>query len=107
MALSFKTRRAVCYNSDMSIDKGLVKIGDLIKNKAKRIAPPVYVWQELALRVIEELGIPGFKRSAVFKVCKQLPEFLIKKALNDTKELCRTGAKWKYFFKIIADGKKK
>lgn len=85
----------------MSIDQGPEKIGDLFKNKAKRIAPPAYVWQDLALRVIKELNIPDFKRSAVFKVSKQKPRVYIEKALNDTKELCPTGEKWKYFFKII------
>ncbi len=68
---------------------------------------PAYAWQDLALRVIKELNIPDFKRSAVFKVCKQKSRIYIEKALNDTKELCQSGEKWKYFFKVIAGGKKK
>ncbi len=75
-------------------------MSSIIKNK-KTVPPPAYPWQELALRIIKELGIPTFKRSAVFKVTKEKPAHEIELALNDTKELCRTGAKWKYFFKII------
>ncbi|MFA5109027.1 MAG: hypothetical protein WC458_00565 [Patescibacteria group bacterium] len=73
---------------------------DIIKNK-KTIKPPAYPWQDLALRVIAELGVPGFKRNSVFKACKEKPGYQIETALNDTKELCKSGAKWKYFFKII------
>ncbi len=73
---------------------------DIIKTK-KTIKPPAYPWQELALRVIKELGAPGFKRSAIFKVCKEKPVHEIEIALNDTKELAKDGSRWKYFFKII------
>lgn len=73
---------------------------DIIKNK-KTIKPPAYPWQDLALRIIKELGVPEFKRSAVFKVCKEKPINIVMTALNDTKELCKNGLKWKYFFKII------
>jgi hypothetical protein len=73
---------------------------DIIKSK-KTIKPPSYPWQDLALRVIKELGIPGFKRAAVFKVCKEKSTAEVERALNDTKELCKSGAAWKYFFKII------
>ncbi|NCQ16638.1 hypothetical protein GW814_03260, partial [Candidatus Falkowbacteria bacterium] len=72
----------------------------LIKKQASGKLP-TYAWQDLALEVIKELNIPEFKRSAVFKACKQNPRAKILVALNDTKELCRTGQKWKYFFKII------
>ena len=89
----------------MQIDKGPEKIGDLFAVK-KNLKMPAYAWQDLALRVIKELNIPSFKRSAVFKVCKQKPRTFIEKCLNDTKELCQTGEKWKYFFKVIAGGKK-
>lgn len=85
----------------MSIDKGPEKIGDLFKSKTKRVALPAYAWQELALRIIKDLNIPNFKRSAVFKVCKEKPRTFIEKCLNDTKELCREGEPWKYFFKIV------
>lgn len=77
---------------------------DIFKNR-KTVKPPAYPWQDLALRVIKELGIPDFKRSSVFKACKDLPINIIEMALNDTKELCKTGAKWKYFFKILDERK--
>lgn len=73
---------------------------DIIKNK-KTTKAPAYPWQDQALRIIKDLGIPGFKRSAVFKICKEKPVQKIETALNDTKELCKSGTKWKYFFKII------
>jgi len=77
-------------------------LAEILKNKNKKtIKPPSYPWQDLALRVISELGIPGFKRGAVFKVCKDNTVQKVELALNDTKELCASGAKWKYFFKII------
>lgn len=94
----------------MQIDKGLEKLGDLFVEELKkpRLRPkaPAYAWQDLALRVINELNIPSFKRSAVFKVCKLRPRIYIEKCLNDTKELCQTGEKWKYFFKVAAGGAK-
>lgn len=77
---------------------------DIFKNR-KTVKPPAYPWQDLALRVIKDLGVPDFKRSSVFKACKDLPINIIEMALNDTKELCKTGAKWKYFFKIIDERK--
>jgi len=102
----------------MQIDKGPEKIGDLLAYKRTKkpgeatnkqpgqVLPPAYSWQDLALRVIKELSIPEFKRSAVFKVCKIKPRTYIENCLNDTKELCQTGEKWKYFFKLISGGKK-
>jgi len=75
-------------------------LSDIIKNK-KIVKAPSYPWQDLALKVIKELSIPNFKRSAVFKVCKNNPPKKVKLALNDTKELCQNSAKWKYFFKVI------
>jgi len=81
-------------------------LSDIIKQK-KTVKPPAYPWQELALRVIKELGIPNFKRSAIFKACKEHPPYQIERALNDTKELCRQGSKWQYFFKIIDQDKDK
>lgn len=74
---------------------------DIVRTKKKTIKPPSYPWQDLALRIIQELGVPGFKRSAVFKVAKEKPAHAVELALNDTKELCPDGLKWKYFFKII------
>jgi len=75
-------------------------LSDIFKAK-KTIKAPAYPWQDLALRVIKELSIPNFKRSSVFKICKEKPASQIEMAMNDTKELCKTGAAWKYFFKII------
>ena len=82
-------------------DKGFEKIGSLLTDKPKNKKPPAYQWQELALQIIEDLSVPGFKRSSVFKVCKENPKAVIMTALNDTKELCPTGEKWKYFFKVV------
>lgn len=77
------------------------KLGDLLAGKKSK-KMPAYAWQDLALLVIKELSMPDFKRSAVFKVCKQKPRVYIEKCLNDTKELCQSGEKWKYFFKLVA-----
>jgi len=85
----------------MPEDKGFEQLGDILAGKAKNKKPPAHQWQELALQVIEELDIPGFKRSAVFKVCKENSKGVVMTALNDTKELCSTGEKWKYFFKVV------
>jgi hypothetical protein len=79
---------------------------EIFKNK-QQIKPPAYPWQELALKIIKELGIPNFKRSSVFKICKELPSHIVERAANDTKELCTSGSKWQYFFKIIDSAKKK
>lgn len=85
----------------MKINKGFEKLDSLI-GKTKTKKPPAHQWQDFALRVINELSIPKFKRNAVFKVCKANPKPFVEKCLNDTKELCRTGESWKYFFKLIA-----
>ncbi|OGF25895.1 hypothetical protein A2331_06325 [Candidatus Falkowbacteria bacterium RIFOXYB2_FULL_34_18] len=92
-------------------NKGFQSLGDILNiskeedcfdglktNKRKGTA---YVWQDFALRVIKELNIPSFKRSAVFKICKENSKETVERAMNDTKELCKTGERWKYFFKII------
>lgn len=84
----------------MKTDNGLQNLNDIFKNKAKVKKPPAYEWQDLALRVIQELGVPGFKRNSVFKICKERRKEIIEQCLNDTKELCTSGEKWKYFFKI-------
>ena len=80
---------------------------DILNKKRENKKPPAYQWQDLALRVIKELAIPNFKRSSVFKVCKDYNKDDIEKALNDTKELCQEGERWKYFFKVISEEKKK
>ena len=74
---------------------------DILADKKKAPRAPAYPWQDLALRVIAELGIPVFKRSAVFKVCRNLPKESILRAMNDTKELTSWGEQWRYFFKVI------
>ncbi|MFA6106745.1 MAG: hypothetical protein WC745_03690 [Patescibacteria group bacterium] len=86
----------------MKIDHGFQQLGDFLTGaKNPRKKPPAYEWQDLALSIIKDLGVPGFKRSSVFKIAKEMPKNAILNALNDTKELCQTGEKWKYFFKII------
>ena len=67
----------------------------------KPIKAPAYSWQDLALRIIKELNVPAIKRSSVFKICRDKPASVVERAINDTKELCQSGDKWKYFFKII------
>jgi hypothetical protein len=92
----------------MDQDKGLKKIGDLFDfsghgskiSQAKK--PPAHQWQELALKVIGDLGVPSFKRNSVFKICKLRSKSFVETCLNDTKELCQTGERWKYFFKIAS-----
>ena len=85
-------------------DKKITGIGDILKTR-KAQKTTAYEWQELALQIINDLKVPANKRSSVFKACKQFPKIFILQSLNDTKELCKTGDKWKYFFKIIS-GKK-
>ncbi|MDD2354111.1 MAG: hypothetical protein PHH52_00535 [Patescibacteria group bacterium] len=79
---------------------------EIFKNK-KTVKPPAYPWQDLALKIITELGIPNFKKSSVFKICKELPAHVVKRAADDTKELCPGGNSWQYFFKVIDSIKKK
>ncbi len=72
---------------------------EILKNK-KTIKPPAYSWQDFALKIISELEIPANKKNSVFKVCKENPKAFVEKCLNDTKELCKGGERWKYFFKL-------
>ena len=90
----------------MENDKGFNKIGDLF-NITPNKKPPAHQWQELALKIIKDLNIPADKKNSVFKICKTFSKIIIEKSLNDTKELCRTGEKWKYFFKIATTANKK
>lgn len=78
-------------------------LGDIFKDRAvkPRKKPPSYPWQDLALEVIAKLGIPNFKRNSVFKICKDNPAVVVRRALSDTLELCDSGVKWKYFFKVM------
>lgn len=84
-----------------SKNRDFENIADIIKNKQSK-KPTAYKWQEMALRIIAELNIPAYKKSSVFKICKELPLQSIESCLNDTKELCEHGDKWKYFFKLIS-----
>jgi len=81
-------------------NNGLEIIKDLLGKTPKKKLP-AYQWQQLALDIINQLNIPSDKRNSVFLACKKYPRQLIEKCLNDTKELCQTGEKWKYFFKLI------
>jgi hypothetical protein len=77
-----------------------------IFNKKKEIKikkPPAYLWQDLALKVVAELGIPGFKRASIFKICRDYPREFVERCLGDTKELCQSGEKWKYFLKVVSE----
>lgn len=82
----------------------LTSFADIFKAKQAlpKVKAPAYSWQELALRLINELNVPNFKRSSIFKICKEKPVTTIERALNDTKELCKGGEAWKYFLKIIS-----
>ena len=84
------------------VDSDPQNFKDIIKNKKTIVKSPAYQWQDFALKIIEELNIPGFKRNSVFKVCKDNSQEFIEKAFNDTKELCQSGEMWKYFFKLVA-----
>jgi hypothetical protein len=77
--------------------------GSVFKDRKKLVGPkpPAYPWQDLALQIIKELNIPNAKRSSIFKVCRDNSKEFIEMSLNDTKELCQSGEKWKYFLKII------
>lgn len=90
----------------MANNSGPQKIISILAAKPALPKPPAYEWQDLALKIIQELGVPDFKRNSVFRICKQNSKELVEKAINETKELCRSGEKWKYFFKV-ADSLKK
>ena len=89
----------------MKIKTAPQSIGDIFANKPQQKKPPAHEWQELALKIIEELNVPNFKRNSVFKVCKENSKQFILSSLNDTKELCKKGEMWKYFFKVVGDKK--
>lgn len=86
-----------------------MQIGDIM-SKRKQTSfsfenkkPPAYEWQELSLKIIDELNIPNNKKSSVFKLCKTKNKAIILNALADTKELCKTKEKWRYFFKVLTN----
>ncbi len=90
----------------MNVKNGPEKISKILKQKQPE-KPPAYQWQEFALRIIKELGVPSFKKNSVFKAAKEYPRPVVEKCLSDTKELCQRGAKWKYFFKLISQNRKR
>ncbi|MFA6321846.1 MAG: hypothetical protein WCX71_00010 [Candidatus Buchananbacteria bacterium] len=71
------------------------------QKKAAQKKPPAYSWQQFALEIIDQLNVPGHKRNSVFLVCKKYPRVYVEKCLNETKELCPSLEKWKYFFKLV------
>lgn len=93
----------------MPNNNGFQTLGDIFQAKEKHkqsvIKSPAYQWQDFALQIIKDLDIPHFKRNSVFKICKEYPRTFIESCVIDTKELCKTGEKWKYFFKVVADKK--
>lgn len=84
-------------------DEGFQSLGSLFAVKRpEEKKPPAYQWQDLALRVVKELSVPPFKKASVFKICRDNPKEFVEMCLNDTKELCQSGERWKYFFKVAA-----
>lgn len=91
----------------MKDDIGLQKLSFIMSRKpADSPKPPAYEWQDMALRIIAEFAVPNYKRNSVFRVCKENSKETVEKAINETKELCKAGEKWKYFFKVIDSLKK-
>jgi hypothetical protein len=86
-------------------EKNFNNIADIFQARVKKKAP-AHEWQDLALSIIKELNVPPFKRSSVFKACKEKDKQFILNCLNDTKELCQSKEKWKYFFKIVSNESK-
>ncbi|MCD4694207.1 hypothetical protein K8R62_02500 [bacterium] len=86
----------------MKNDNSFDKLGDLFNKKKEIPSPPAYRWQDLALSIIKELNIPDFKKSSVFKACRDNSREFIERCLNDTKELCDGKDKWRYFFKLVS-----
>lgn len=84
----------------MEKKRNLKSFGEIMKSRTTK-KPPAFEWQDLALRIIKELDIPNSKRGSVFQVCKQYDKQIVERSMNDTKELCQTGEKWRYFFKLI------
>ena len=85
----------------MKKDEEIKNIGQIFSDRLVKKAP-AHEWQDLALMIIKDLNIPNFKRSSVFKICKDRDKQFVLNCLNDTKELCKTGDRWKYFFKLAS-----
>jgi len=90
----------------MKKNEGFKSIADLINIKRSGVKPPAYQWQDLALKIITDFRVPNFKRSSVFKICKDIPKNVVQACVDDTKELCQSGEQWKYFFKLISESGK-
>jgi hypothetical protein len=80
----------------------LESFSDIYNNKKPTKKAPAYRWQDLALQLINDLSVPNNKKSSIFKACRDNSESRIRTALNDTKELCKGGSKWQYFFKVLS-----
>ncbi len=89
-----------------NINKGFQNFQDIFSAK-KTVKPPAYAWQQFALEIIDQLNVPKEKRNSVFLICKKYQRPYIEKCINETKELCKAGECWKYFFKVIESEKKK
>ena len=91
-------------------DEGFQSLGTLfsrqIQTKENLPKPPAYQWQDLALRVVKELNAPPFKKGSIFKICRDNSKDFVERCLNDTKELCHGGERWKYFFKVVTNYQK-
>ena len=80
-------------------------LGSIFVQKKRQVVkkPPAYPWQDLALKIIAELNVPNFKRASIFKICRDYPKDFVERCVNDTKELCKSGEKWKYFLKVVSE----
>jgi hypothetical protein len=85
-----------------SNESGWQKIDKIFSSK-KNIRPAAYDWQDFALKIIDELKVPSYKKSVIFQICRDYPKNILDHALIDTHELCKTGAKWRYFLKILSN----
>lgn len=74
---------------------------EILNTKKAGPKAPAYAWQDLALKIERELHVPKFKRSSIFKVCRDYPRAVIEHCLADTKELCQSGEQWRYFLKVV------
>ncbi len=84
-------------------EKEFAGLGEIFKiPRPVQKKAPAYQWQDFALKVIADLGIPNFKRGSVFKVCKDYDRIVIERCMNETKELAQGGERWKYFFKLVS-----
>jgi len=88
-------------NGDNQNDQDFIDFKAILASRSPAKKAPAYPWQDLALRIIQELAIPPFKKSAVFKVCRDNSKDYIEKCLNETKELAQGQESWRYFFKVV------